>query len=86
MEKMWTAIQLKQEGTRKDINTLAEDFNRYVCIGARLPTLTWYSRSPEWMAAQLYTGDKIQQAPDDENLFSAYVFDQAKIERGRVGG
>ena len=38
------------------------------------------------MAAQLYTGDKIQQAPDDENLFSAYVFDQAKIERGRVGG
>ena len=33
------------------------------------------------MAAQLYTGGEIRQAPHDENLFSAYVFDQAKIER-----
>ena len=33
------------------------------------------------MAAQLYAGGKVRQAPCDKNLFNAYVADQAKIER-----
>lgn len=42
-EKMWTAIRLKQESARKDINTLALEFNRYqsrTSINARVLKLT----------------------------------------------
>lgn len=40
-EAMWTAIRLKQEGARKDINSMAEEWNRYqYCMSLNVIVLT----------------------------------------------
>src|SRR5882762_2895255 len=44
-------------------------------------TYSLFSRTPEWMATQMYGGGKLLQTERKESIFNAFVFDRARTLR-----